>query len=120
MHFRGMWLPRAVLRIAGQEAGKLGRRPKFEDYEEIADRVFEIVLRKSPRDLEASAYRGWICRTIVYVSRNQLRRNAPIPFDVKIVESLLNRMNCGSRSGLDAAQLEKIEEAVGRLPHNQR
>jgi RNA polymerase sigma factor (sigma-70 family) len=119
-HFRTMWLPRAVLRIAKQEADRIGRRLKFGDYEEIADRAFEIVLRKSPRDKEGEAYRAWICQTIAYVSKNKLRRKYPIPIDMTMVEALLNKMKGDVRSGLNEVQLEKIEEAVQRLPHNQR
>jgi RNA polymerase sigma factor (sigma-70 family) len=119
-HFKTMWLPRAVLRIAKQEADRIGRRLKFGDYEEIADRVFEIVLRKSPRDKEGEAYRAWICQTIAYVSKNKLRRKYPIPIDVTMVEALLNKMKGDVRGDLNEVQLEKIEEAVHRLPHNQR
>lgn len=119
-HFRTMWLPRAVLRIAKQEAGRIGRRLKFGDYEDIADRVFEIVLCKSPNDKEGDAYRAWICQTIAYVSKNKLRRNYPIPIDMTMVEALLNKMKGDACSGLSELQLEKIEEAVHRLPHNQR
>jgi RNA polymerase sigma factor (sigma-70 family) len=119
--FRTMWLPRAVLRIAKQEADRIGRRRlKFGDYEDIAERVFEIVLRKSPIDKEGEAYRAWICQTIAYVSKNKLRQKYPIPIDMTMVEALLNKMKGDVRSGLNEVQLEKIEEAVHRLPHNQR
>ncbi|TMV46614.1 sigma-70 family RNA polymerase sigma factor [Paenibacillus mesophilus] len=119
-HFRTMWLPRAVLRIARQEEGRIGRRLKFGDYEDITHRVFEIVLRKTPPDKEGDAYRAWICQTIAYVSKNKLRRENPIPIDMTMVETLLNKVKGDARSGLSDVQLEKIEEAVNRLPHNQR
>ncbi|MEF3303821.1 RNA polymerase sigma factor [Paenibacillus sp. GYB003] len=119
-HFRKNWLPGVVKHLAEREAYRQRRSLHPDDCDEIAGHAFEIALQKGNPAKGGKAFRAWICQVIVYVTRNQLRRKHPIPTDFVTVESLLDAMASDDRGELTDEQIEKIEQAVHALPHNQQ
>ncbi|MFC3768774.1 RNA polymerase sigma factor [Paenibacillus sp. GCM10012303] len=120
IRFRTNWLPGVVMHLASYEAIKCERSLGASDYEEIEDKVFEIVLHKAAETKRGAAFRAWVCQVIVYVSKNQLRRISPILVDFTPGGGLRSQRYEKQLADRSEELKDQIEEALEMLPPNQR
>lgn len=120
VRFRTNWLPGVVMHLASYEAIKCERSLGASDYEEIADKVFEIALSKAAEMMKGAGFRAWVCQVIVYVSKNQLRKISPILVDSTQCDNMLSHAYEKQLSDRNEELKDQIEEALESLPPNQR
>ncbi|WP_028551689.1 RNA polymerase sigma factor [Paenibacillus sp. UNC451MF] len=112
------WLPRVVEHQARQEAIGQYRSMGRSDYEEITDKVRDLVFQKI-ECIEPDKLRAWICQAASFVTKNHLRKRRPILYGT-VEDGILNLTVQVDRSILTETQQDRMEEAIRLLPLQQR
>ncbi|WP_282937596.1 sigma-70 family RNA polymerase sigma factor [Paenibacillus sp. RC67] len=112
------WLPKIVEHQARQEAIGQNRSIGRSDYEEIADKVRDVVFQKID-SIEPDKLRAWICQAACFITKNHLRKRRPLLYGT-VEDGILNLVVQMDRSVLTGTQQDMLEEAIRLLPLQQR
>ncbi|GAA4841121.1 hypothetical protein GCM10023310_18760 [Paenibacillus vulneris] len=112
------WLPRIVEHQARQEAIGQNRSMGRSDYEEITDKVRDLVFQKIGC-IEPDKLRAWVCQAAAYTTKNHLRKKRPILY-AEVEDGILNLTVPKDSSILTDTQQDMLEEAIALLPLKQR
>ncbi|OLN21331.1 hypothetical protein BTO30_15585 [Domibacillus antri] len=72
--FLYVWLPNKVRYLANQEAIVMGEKLTNNDFEEIVQMVFLLIIEKIDQIVPGIPFRSWICRAIQLGTKNYVRK----------------------------------------------
>lgn len=115
------WLPKKVKYLSTQEAVKMNTKLNNDDFQDIAQRLFEILYEKIESIEPGVQLRSWICKAIIHTTRNYIRKkrkntSVDTTESNNIIETNLEKNRI--KPIISEYQSQKLYDYIQQLPEN--